>query len=323
MNGAVWIAMWVGAFCVLIGVIGYNWLYWRARADFAGLTFRETLGQLFSHLPDDSSAAWPHILSGVALALGVSLVGGFALEGSAAQFDGRVPTGIGATLAGVIFGAEIGAVSFWTLWQTKRIERGQGVMLHGFPALTAAMSREMKALWDELERSNWAPQAHHRFLLVTTNPWFGMLSSPSAPSTQEYREGLERLAHAVKSCQDAKSTRKFKFGILMGNDERLSDFHGLYFSDLAESAKAEAVTGATNKLQEFLNILRTYGVPAEDIQPKASVPAFQFAVIGGVVFEFILDTVGGATEVHRARVLRERVLCERFVQTYGVLESLP
>ncbi|HVF58885.1 MAG TPA: hypothetical protein VNJ70_03620 [Thermoanaerobaculia bacterium] len=322
MNGAPWIAMWIGALCIVIGLAGYNWLYWRARGDFSGFAFRETIAQLVSHLPDDDSAAWPHILSGVALTVGVSLVSGFAIEGFAAQFDGRVPTGTGATLAGIIFGAEIGAISFWTLWQTKRIERGQGQMVHGFSALATAMSREMKFLWEELERSSWVPQADHRFLLVTTNPWFGMLSSPHSKSTTEFREGLERLAHAVTSCKNSKP-RGFTFGILMGDAERLKEFHELYFSDLSGAAKDAAVQGATDKLNGLIDTLLKYGVDRDNIKEKVSVPAFQFAVIGGVVFEFILDTVGGTTEVHRARMLRERVLCERFVQTYRVLEALP
>ncbi|MCO6438156.1 MAG: hypothetical protein J5J06_13765 [Phycisphaerae bacterium] len=323
MNGAPWVAMCIGAGCIVIGVVGYNWLYWRARGDLQGFTFRETIAQLASHLPDDSSSAWPHIICGVVLTLGISLVGGFALEGFSAQFDDRVPTGTGATLAGVIFGAEIGMISFWTLWQTKRIERGQGVMVHGFPALVTAMSREMKTLWEELERSDWTPQAHHRFLLVTTNPWFGMLSNPNAAWTQEFREGLERLAHAVRTCEEKKAVRRFVFGILMGDAARLKEFHGLYHSDLNGDAREKAVEEATKKLNEFVAILKQYGANDNQIRAKASVPAIQFAIIGNVVFEFILDTVGGATEVHRARMLRERVLCERFVQTYSVLESLP
>lgn len=323
MDGAPWIAMCIGVLCIFIGTAGYNWLYVRARNDLEGFSFRETVSQLVSHLPDDGSAAWPHILSGVAFTVGVSLVGGFAIEGFVVQFDGRVPRGIGASLASVIFASEIGAISFWTLWQTKRIERGQGVMLHGFSALTTSMSREMKSLWEELERANWMPQAHHRFLLVTTNPWFGMLSHPYAASTQEFREGLERLAHAVKSCHDSNSPRPFIFGILMGDDTRLREFHSLYFSDLPDDEKVAAVEEATDKLKGFVDILHSFGVDRARIQHKASVPAFQFAIIGSVVFEFILDTVGGATEVHRARIVRERLLCERFVQTYRVLESLP
>ena len=323
MNGAVWIAMWSGAFCILIGLVGYNWLYWQARADLSGLTFRETLGQLFSHLPDDSSAAWPHILSGVSLAVGVSLVGGFALEGFAAQFDSRVPTGIGATLAGSIFGAEIGAVAFWTLWQTKRIERGQGVMVLGFSALITAMSREMNSLWNEIEQSQWIPQSHHRFLLVTTNPWFGMLSHPSATATIEFKEKLARLALATQNCR-ATNGPPFRFGILMGNPERVRAFHENYFTHLTdEAARSDAVDTADKKLDGFVRELVQAGAYDSDIMRKASVPAFQFAVIGGVVFEFILDTVDGATEVRRARILRERLLCERFVQTYGVLRELP
>lgn len=323
MNGAPWIAMCIGVLCIVIGIVGYNWLYWRARSDLQGFTFRETVAQLISHLPDDSSSAWPHLVCGVAVTLGLSLVGGFAIEGFSAQFDARIPTGTGATLAGVIFGAEIGMISFWTLWQTKRIERGQGVMVHGFPALVTTMSREMKTLWDELERSDWTPQAHHRFLLVTTNPWFGMLSNPNAAWTQEFREGLERLACAVSTCQKKNSVRPFVFGILMGDAARLKEFHDLYHSDLKGAAKDQAVVDATRRLNEFIAILKQYGANDSQICAKTSVPAIQFAVIGNVVFEFILDTVGGATEVHRARLLRERILCERFVQTYGVLESLP
>src|SRR5260221_11316520 len=83
--------LWMGGICLLLSIGCYARAAWLGRSSLKALRWIDRLAALVSHLPDDSSKAWPHVTGGV---LGCT---GFALL-IAAVWDGAGILGYHLTL---------------------------------------------------------------------------------------------------------------------------------------------------------------------------------------------------------------------------------
>jgi hypothetical protein len=120
---------------------------------------------------------------------------------------------------------------------------------------------------------------------------------------------------------------KFQFEIICGSEKTIDLFHRTYYrrgaGGLAPSRDPD-VLEADRTAERFIRELS--GAARTGIATRVrAIPKTQFAVVGNVVFEFILDAPGrrAPTEINRARRIEEAVTCNRFAETFKILKQLP
>ncbi|MBS1983442.1 MAG: hypothetical protein JST16_04650 [Bdellovibrionales bacterium] len=227
----------------------------------------------------------------------------------------------------MIFGVLISTISFWTLWQTRRIEQNQGAEVSGFAQLIDRMAAEIEVLVKDLRDHGYRPRAHHRFLLVTTNPFFGRVSFKSAECTTRYTDALRHLATAASEVlqkSGGNAGHRLDVRILCGTRKALEDFHSIYFPPQTGQAISTEAANASDDAESLLaQLLHESGAAGLLIERRDTIPRTQFAIVGNAVFEFVLTSPGSQTEVHTTRLLREAVVCQRFIETFEILLKLP
>src|SRR5260370_267464 len=123
----------VGSCLVMFAIAIYGYVWLRDRETFKrNRGFWRRISYLVAHAPDERSAAWPHIIGGVTLLLGVSLIAAH-LVANAPFVKSQTPEAVPS--AELAFGVLLASITFWTLWQTKRIEQLQRERIDGFPNL--------------------------------------------------------------------------------------------------------------------------------------------------------------------------------------------
>lgn len=296
--------LWIGGASLLLSVGCYARAAWLGRSSLKPLRWIDRLAALVSHLPDDSSKAWPHVTGGV---LGCT---GFALL-IAAVWDSFAVLGYHLTLeiSNLFFALLVAFVAFWTLWQTKRIEQNQAVEMFGFKGLIGQITKEIAALMTEVFAHPVAKFPRFRILLITTNPYFGQLSYPGEKSTDDF-------ANSMRTASKRAAANSMRFEILCGSASALASFHEAYFkkNGMTEPDKAQA---ATSESLEFISELK-----GATIHQVRRVPKIQFAVIGNVVLEFILDSSEGHTDIQRYKRTHEKVVADRYEAFFEELTQL-
>jgi hypothetical protein len=322
MNTGIWLLVGLGL-CT-IGIAIYCGVYLKKEKAFAGLSTLQTVLHLISNVPDDNSQAWPHIVAGVLTTLGLCLIASGTIVSLPFVAEDRNTVGLALTAGGLAFGVLISSISFWTLWQTRRIEQLQGARLEGFPSLIEIVASELDNLVSDLRLNNWKPRAHHRVYLVTKNPFFGRLSFPTEKFTERYTDALGHVATAVNLAKNTGAVHDFDVQFLCGDSEALNEFHSMYFpsSDPLKRFSDEALA-ATAETESLLEDLKKKAGGKDITKRIHNVPETQFAVVGSVVFEFILESRGSQAEVHSCRRIRDQVVCDRFVDTFKLLKLLP
>lgn len=306
--------VWLGLACGVVSLSVYALLYWRNRRDLRALRPAHRLVAVLAHLPNSSAGPWPHIVAGV---LGITSLSSLVALGLNHRLFDPSQDDFTLELTNFIFGILLASTSIWTLWQTKRIETNQGVELLGFRGFVGHLSKEMTFLRKNFRERSAKAFTHDRFLLITTNPMFGQLSFPHADEAEDYSNALVNLAH----CHAADPM--FKMEILCGTREELDRFHAKYLGLNPDSLsddqrkKVEKLTAAVEAKIEHLNR------EAQNIVVKRCmrIPHVQFAVVGNTVFDFVLESGDGHTEVHRVRMSAEKMIADRFEEFFRVIES--
>jgi hypothetical protein len=323
MDARQWLA--VGGALVLGGILVYLRLFFAHEGAFVGQKFTEVLYNLASHVPDDNRSAGLHILAGVMLTCGIAFVAAGAVITMPFVATDMANNSLLLTATGLVFGMEISVLSFWTLWQTRRIEQNQGSDISSFPALIIALNQEIERLLADLRAHNFSARSYHRIYLITTNPFFGKLSFPTDEFTIDFENTLLKAAKWVAECKNAGGSTQMDFQILCGDNCALEQFHRAFYRNgtsgdaEADPRAVEATRSAAMLLEEMVK--RAGGSPI--LHRVKGIPKMQFAVVGNTVFEFILDNPGFQSEIHRARRIREKVMCDRFVETFQILKELP
>lgn len=297
----------VGLVLVVVGVFCYTWA---ARDGWDDLRSRPWLGKIadiVSHLPRDVTPAWPHVLGGVTFFSGASL----ALAGSVAHAF-ALGRHYAMEFAGFLFAAAIAVISFYTLWQTRRIDLRIGTEIETFRALVEKLTRDARKLYDaSFDGNGTFTNAQLRFLLVTKNPLFGQLTFPGEKITEDFKNALVELATRVP--------QGVSLGIVCADEPTLTAFHEQYFKDKGASA-ATKTENANSETTAFLDeITRKAGRCV--IRRVTDVPPIQFAVIGNRTYEFFLETTDGSTDIQRSQQIDEGRTARRFAEFFEQLSK--
>jgi hypothetical protein len=350
-----WLLLGLGS--LAISLVIYWCIYWNSRVLLRRLNIRDLISDLISHVPKDDSPAWPHILAGVFACLGTCLLAGFFVASLLSKSQNVNSHGIALTSGELVFAVLISGISFWTLCQTKRIELIQGSNIDGFRGLIQALTEEIEFVNNDFSRYKRA-RIHHRIYLVTTNPYFGLLSfGRDDTDTARFENALRQAARHVESTKALCEEERFKIEILCGAEETIRRFHETFYRSRehrAFSPNGDPSEQATDQQNGITSVPQSEQLPQEDerstnhdreiadattrttkfitdLDTEAEkqicflakhVPKTQFAIIGNVVFEFILETPGLQTEIHKARLIREKIVCDRFVETFAMLRRL-
>lgn len=304
--------LWIGALAVALASLGY-WRMWSRRKDlFKGLAFTEILTSLLSHLPDEDSPAYPHVILGVMLLGGIaSLATGIAnavITSNSHQMDISAAVTIGAATFAVL----LSFISFWTLWQTRRIEQLQGSEIQGFDDLIIRITKDIRKISKEAKSlSSGARREHLRVLLITKNPYWGVLSYPDEDFTGQFRVAIELLAKQAKE-------HLVKFEVLCGRPETIRAFNA---EILHQADDNPLVIERCNDTRKFIEDVSRLAEGEKIFHEAREIPKLQFAIVGNVVYEFILSAGVQQSEIHRARCIREKRTCERFVETFEILKN--
>lgn len=314
----------VGFVLTVLGLATYLRLYFVHVKSFTGLRLRQVFYQLVSHVPDDDRSAGLHILAGVMFTCGVAFVLGGTVVTMPFVTGDADNNSLFLTTAGFVFGVEISILSFWTLWQTRRIEQNQGSDIASFTGLISGLAEDMEQLLGDLKARNFSATSYHRIYLVTTNPFLGELSFPREDSTIRFGNALRNAARWVAESSHGGSTEGLDFQILCGDVQAIGRFHEGFFGTLNQPVKSSdpRVSTATAKVEKGLQDLESEA-GKKVVHRLKSVPPVQFAVVGHSVFEFLIDSQGSQSEIQKARRIRERVMCDRFVETFKILKQLP
>jgi len=217
------------------------------------------------------------------------------------------------TAAGLIFGILIAVISFWTLWQTKRIEHLQGANIDGFRMLTVSITESIEKLTDNFEKHGKKASSHHRIFFLTTNPHFGGLSFPLTSEQEDFERAF------LKAADFASADPKFDVSVLCGSPTTIKTFNENW---LTKNGMQDRLEDTTAIVERFIRELNEHA-KREVVIRKNDISDMQFAIVGNTVFEFILyiPEHGGPTGIAGARKIEDGLVCRRFSHHFKVLRN--
>lgn len=314
--------LWFGAGLVIVGGALYSCIFVRHRLAFRGLSRWNVLSNLVSQAPSDDARAYPHVLAGVLTCTGGCLLLGAWIGSMTFVRNNFSYHGTALTSSGLVFGVLISFISFWTLCQTKRIERLQGYEIEGFERLTELMAEQLDKINREFRDSHMEANRYHRFYLATTNPYFGVLSFPNSHATSDFRSAVLDAANNV----ELSGHRPFELRLICGTNAAMEEMSRQFFNQsLAYRGKdaiqqeCERANSATDK---FLKDIENHA-PGTIVRSNF-IPEIQFAIIGNTVYEFILlePRPGGGTSIAGARRIEDGVVSERFRRQFATFQTM-
>lgn len=315
-----------GAISAIVSLIVYVLLYRCYKDSFLGMSLLDKLMYLVSHVPDDRSPAWPHITAGVLFCGGLCLMAGTAIACLPFVEKNLGQHGTALTAGSLVFGVLISMISFWTLWQTKRIEQLQGINITGFRNLVVVITREIERVNKDFLAHGCRASVNHRIFLATTNPCFGYLSFPHSKEERGFANAMGDAGKNVAASR-GKGARTFQMKVLCGEESLVHSFNEAYFKNaepgLTEEKRTEAVKDADEHTEKFISGLDANAKEAV-VKRQKNLPTVQFAVVGNVVLEFILlePRSGASTGLAGARRIEDRLVCDRFCQQLELLERI-
>lgn len=307
MASGFWVlsATWfVSALLMYIYVHQRNW------ASVARRPIKHQLVAMFARVPNDESSPWAHMVAGSLLLSAIAILVAMCF---ARLVEIEDPAAI-VTCASMGFSVLVGLLSFWTLWQTKRIEDLQGRQIDSFAALRDEMHQEMTFVYRDMDKTAGSAAEYHRFLLVTANPFFGMLSYPEQSETLDFYQAIEHLVNQAKKWDKSPPGIGANIKILCADRDGLTDFHAKF---LGVASTNPSVATITNKVEEKLAALNKM-LPG-CVARYRGVPTFQFCVVGNTVFEFVLESPGLRTEIRRSQRIADAAACRRFVDVFRIM----
>src|ERR1051325_649691 len=148
-NFGAWIFLGIG---VLSTVLGLYLCYRMYRRLAEKIGFFKDLPRLISHVPHSTITAKNHIWAGVFLFSGVSMIAGMICA-MIFSSDMNLQSYM-ATSAGLGLGMLTLTLSFWTLYQTKKLERLQGENINRFDELIASITNRIETLIDKYDENH-------------------------------------------------------------------------------------------------------------------------------------------------------------------------
>lgn len=313
--------------CLGVGALTYANLWNTNKERLKLLPPWEIIVALVSHVPSDANgraSAKKHILAGVSVCMGVCLLVGVGISQLPFVTPHYDAHGTALTAAGLTFGILISVISFWTLWQTKKIESLQGAYTPGFKKLTLDLAVALTELHYDFLKHGSSASMGHRVIFITKNPYFGLLSFFNDDIERQFRTALCTAAEDVSRSQ---GTNKFTLIVLCGNKQIIESFNKEFFEkrfpSLNQADRDAKITHANEKTQELLTELNTKA-GTQVVFQGVDIPDIQFAIIGHKVFEFILlePRAGSTTGIAGARKIEDGLVCSRFLKQYELIKKL-
>ncbi len=321
----IWLILGVLSF--VVGAFTYVRLWSENKERLKLLPTPDIIVALVSHVPSDASvrpSPKRHIVAGVSICMGVCLLVGVGISQLPFVKPDYNAHGTALTAAGLTFGILISIISFWTLWQTKKIESLQGAYFPGFKKLTDDLTKELEKLNQDFVDHGCSASAGHRLIFITKNPYFGVLSFFNDPIEIRFRNALCAAAENVSRSQGAT---KFCMVVLCGNVGTIEAFNREFFENkfplLNQTDRDAKITDANNKTEALLAELDAKA-RMQVVFRGANIPDLQFAIASHTVFEFILlePRAGSITGIAGARKIEDGLVCSRFLKQYELIKKL-
>jgi hypothetical protein len=333
---SLWLWLGFGIFLILIGLYIYaSRIIPLKRKELIDKGFIKNLEYYIAYVPSDDSKAWHHIVAGVCTSIGICLVIGVGIAALIVcqDHDGMDFHHVIFESSGLVFAIFISGISFWTLWQTKKIEHLQGFNVSDLSALLKHLNKEIKRIIDDYNsKNNKRALDYHRFFLITSNPFLGLLSYPNDEDTQNFLGSLESLKTIKVIEQSNKNTDKFRIEIVCVDEEHMKIFHTEFYSnrekkqnnngkkknnDLSDEVK-EKIQKANSITENLLKEYNGHNI----ITRVKEVPKFpQFAIVGNKVFEFTLEARSPFTEVTETHIVVDRKRADMYEKTFYLLKN--
>jgi hypothetical protein len=288
--------------------------------DFLGV-----LHQLVSYVGGAPVSALEQVIAGLLVFTGASMVGGLFC----AEFLSRRREQLSyvVTSAGLALGALSLIFALWTLHQTRKLERLQGEKISAFDVLIDEMTKEIRKLIDVYSGTADRSLAFLRFYLLTNNPYFGLISFPGEPRALGFRAAIADLAERVRAASQPPNAggrrAELKMRVICGDRRVVAAFNDLYFRKDQSAAKASA----DRESEDLIAELERAGTKCV-VRVHAELAELQYAIIGDVVFEFILESPRDPSARTRKSQIRytnrieDGVVAARFARFADVLITL-
>lgn len=314
----------LAAGCAVCGFLLYLPIYGRLAEKRSIL---RDIPRLIAHVPDAS--AGHHIAAGVLLFSGLSLLAG---AGYSQLFCSKLDwNSYLATSSGLMLGFFTLILSFWTLWQTKRLERLQGERIDRFDSLIKIIGKEIEDMIARYLQGHDRSSDLFRVCIVTNNPYFGVITYPNGDVTIAFSATMNNLCKHIQNYRVKKAKKSrlatdkgFRLRIVCADSVNLSTFNKQYF----DAADGQAGLEEVNKQSEsFLGeICSLLGAECVTRLPIV-LPDVQFVIVGNVVYEFVLEAPEDqnqdrGTNICHTRRVEDQALADRYERHMSFFESL-
>ena len=297
-----------------VGVAVYWLIFARYNEVFEFLSFRNAAVDLVSHLPEAKAGPTMHVAGTVLLLSGLCIA--IALVLADLLFPGgELTTGV-LGVASILLSISFSIISMWTLWQTRRIDFTAGYKIADFGDLIAAANDEIEKVLASYRLYDFQAQPFHRFYLVTTQPFFGMLSYPTSAQTAQFK------SHLIQLADYSKKASPFDMHLLCGDKEAVKQFHAqmvdrLKLLDDEKKRKREAYDLEVENAISDLVARSGAGVVVR--RPK--VPPVQFMIVGNKLFEFTLETGNVQSEIFNTQVITDSRYSAAYIEVFKMLNA--
>ncbi len=235
------------------------------------------LPSIIAHVHHRKVTLAHHIVAAIFAFSGFSLIAGFLW---AKTFSSQEPTAsYMMTNAGLALGVLTVVLAIWTLNQTMRLERLQGERIDRFDELINKITTELRDLMRRYDESRDKALGLFRVILVTNNPFFGVVSYRGMPVSNHFKNAFDALADQIKA-QREQPDSGFKVKLICANSSVLAQFVDLYFEETESSEMAS---------EAFIESLSERMGTESVVRAPIKISEAQFAVVGDVVFEFLLE----------------------------------
>jgi len=314
---------------LIIGGFTYTFLYRKYRVLREDKSTSEAVIDIISHVPEIGAGPGPHILAGI------SLVCGFSLLSSTIISDIVAPKGefiaYLVSVSSLSIAAVFSSISMWTLWQARRLEFQAGYKIHDFYHLIINLNKDLEALLVSIRESyHLKAQPFHRVYLITTQPFLGMLSYPNSEASNKFKSLLKQCVDVYYdtildfNLENAKNI--FEFHVLCGDCELFKKFHQSFYQNSGVDAKkinninieVETEIDALNKKVKRGNSKDLIKSDLGPFHRMKAVPSVQFMIIGNKLYEFTLEAGNSQSEIFNTQVVHDSRYCEAYIKNFNL-----
>lgn len=321
----VWSFFWIGALATLVGFVFWAVIFSKIRRREK---FWKSLPSIIAHVHHRTIHAGHHIIAALLGFSGASLLAGFLW---ARMFHANVSdAGYMMTNAGMALGVLTLVLTMWTLNQTMKLERLHGVGIERFDELIKEITKEIIDLVDRYDTNRDMSSNLFRVILVTNNPYFGIISYKGRPVTLDFKNAFDKLADRIKAEKDKNPSALrsgFRVKIICADQRQLNEFLAPYFNKDTDKIKHD---DAKKESEEFIMRLSERMGTESIVRAPIKISEAQFAVVGDFVFEFFLEPTDGknifwktrGSNIRATNKIHDRGAADRFEHFARFLEEL-